>query len=94
MLQPIQESIVDVIGSGEKASRQIAFNRVASLQQGEAHVSPQTEDHVWVKQESCISTLTQSRLYNKVGATSPLDVHVSSTSDEVHVPKATRPSCL
>ena len=61
----------------------LVFNRVASLQQGEILVSLQTEDHVWVKQESCVSTLTESRLFNKVRVTSPLDVRVSSTLDEV-----------
>ena len=36
---------------------------------------------------SCVSTLTEPRLFNKVRAVSPLDVRVSSISDEVRVPQ-------
>ena len=81
---------------GKTRELRLKFNRAVPLQQGEVRVSTikttsrqYSQALLWVKQESYISTLTKSRLFNKVRATSPLNVRISSTSDEVRVPKTT-----
>jgi len=74
----------------------LVFNRAASLQQGKVRVSSTniafhqySQARVWVKQESYVSTLIELCLFNTVRVASPLDIHVSSTLDEVCVSLAT-----
>ena len=75
---------------GKTRELRLNFNRVTSLQPREVCVFTSktvslqySQARVWVKQESCVLTLTEPHLFNTVRVVSLLDVRVSSTSDKI-----------